>query len=66
MQFRLVLRIWSKLRWTHPSVHELGALLAPTRKTGTPTLLTIENYAAKNVMEAQRKDHLIEKRQNDD
>ncbi len=66
MQFRLVLRIWSRLRWTHPSVHELGAVLAPTRKTGAPTLLAIENYAAKKLREAKKQDHLAEERQQDD
>ena len=28
LQLRLVLRIWERLRWTHPNVHAVGALQA--------------------------------------
>ena len=48
MEYRLLLRIWNRLRWTHPSVHELGTMLAPVKKTREATLLTIENFTEKN------------------
>ncbi len=48
LEFRLLLRIWSKLRWIHPSVHELGTLIAPAHESTVPTLLEIEGYVEKS------------------
>ncbi len=43
LQFRLLLRIWSRMRWIHPSVHEMGMLFAPTRGSTVPTSTEIED-----------------------
>ncbi len=54
MEYRLLLRIWSRLRWTHPSVHELGTMLAPVKKVKTSTMLRMEDFPAKNGRESER------------
>ncbi len=37
LQLRLVFRIWRRMRWSHPSVHAVGAVM-PERKASAPLL----------------------------
>jgi len=45
LQLRLIIRIWSALRWTHPDVHDLGTVACSPRNRKNPLLPVAMNSA---------------------
>ena len=48
LQLRLVLRIWARLRWTHPSVHAVGIVQNHRRDVQASLLQMPAGFAAQD------------------